>query len=266
MSDQELTSQAAGWVKEAMLLGLSNPDTIMDTPEARENVLGELTESWPRLMEKKEHKLRLSYGSRCARRLWYTHHKPEAASAVGPERVTFSMGDLWEVIAFWAVYGGLKHMNSKLQLDPESNQREVDLLGIKGHIDGLLTYEGEPTFLLDFKQTSKWVHRKWIQGRVPDPIWGYPMQAANYIEAMRSEGCDLKGFIWAAHLKDVGGYETGWATTEELAPYLKESATNLARALMDTPPARAGAHPHGTPCRGKARIYCPFYETCSNDS
>jgi len=234
----------------------------------------DLAEAWSRLGDRDGQRLRLSFGSRCARRLWYSAHRPEAAEPPNPEAfVGFSMGDWWELIAYNAIRTRLVLNNSDLEL--RDRGMEVIMDGIKGHIDGLV-YQKEPTknypnhkevrCVVDFKQTSKWVFRKWFEGRIPDELWGYRHQAANYLEAIRQQTGDAAdGFVWVVHLKDVNGFEVGWATTEELAPYLDESRDFFHKAKADTPPPRCEGFPGTAPCRGQSRKYCPFYNTCSND-
>ena len=231
----------------------------------------DLTEAWKRLSEREEPRLRLSFGSRCPRRMWYSHHKPETAIPPDPEAfVGFSMGDWWELIAYHAISSRL--LLNKSNLDLSMRGREVEMDGIKGHIDGLVSQRhesiehlfGGPSYVVDFKSTSKWVHRRWENG-MPDPTWGYLHQAANYMEALRQDGAEVEGFIWIVYLKDVGGFETGIASREQLAPYLTESRDFFEKAKADTPPPRCEGYPDSAPCRGKARVYCPFYTTCEND-
>ena len=221
----------------------------------------DLAEAWSRLSKRDEPRLRLSFGSRCARRMWYSEHRPEAAEPPNPEAfVGFSMGDWWELIAYNAIRTRLVLNNSDIALCLRGSEVQMD--GIKGHIDGVVVNNERPLAVVDFKQTGKWIYRKWFEGRIPDEVWGYRHQAANYIEALRQEGQEVEGFIWVVHLKDVNGFEVGWATTEELAPYLDESRDFFRKAKADTPPPRCEGFPGNAPCRGKTRTYCPFYTTC----
>jgi hypothetical protein len=263
LKDKPTVAELAGIIKDSMGKVLADPKSLT-TGEP----VAPMDNLWDRLQHREEPRLRMSFGAKCARQKWYQHHEPDKATSPGLARVSFSMGDLWEVIGFRALEEAVdKH--PRLSVPKEYAQQEltmnVDGHLIAGHTDGCLLWDGEPFVVLDFKQTGKWAFNKWEGKRIPPEVWGYRNQAANYMAALRNKGHNVQGFLWLVHLKDVNGFETGWATWDELKPYHKDSMDTFARAIQPHPPARCAGFPDAVPCAGKTRKYCPFFDHCSSD-
>lgn len=122
--------------------------------------------------------LRMSnLGSNCDRKLWYTVNAPQLAEPLPPEaHMKFLFGDiLEELILFLAKESG--H-------DVTRQQEEVDLYGIKGHIDGVI--DG---VLVDVKSASSYSYRKFKEGlRRGADTFGYLTQLGGYREALNKAG------------------------------------------------------------------------------
>lgn len=255
----ELSAQLKSWMTEVM----SDPEHLRSGEP-----VAPMQHLWERFTTNEDPKLRLSFGSKCARRQWYSHHRPNKADSPGMARFTFSMGDLWEVLGFRALEEAIEdHPHLDVPRDSAQGEVEIEVDGhaIVGHLDGFLTWDGEPFVAFDFKQTGKWPFSKWDHKRLPPEVWGYRHQAANYMAALRKQGHKIEGFLWLVHLKDVNGFEVGWATWDELRPYHLDAVNTYAVAMGDTPPARCAGFPDAVPCAGKARKYCPFFNHCSED-
>jgi hypothetical protein len=119
--------------------------------------------------------LRMSnLGTNCDRKLWYSLKKPELAEPLPPEaRMKFLFGDiLEELLLFLAEEAGHEVTNQ---------QEEVQLHGVKGHIDGVI--DG---VLVDIKSASSFSFRKFKEGlRKVSDNFGYLVQLGGYREARR---------------------------------------------------------------------------------
>lgn len=232
-----------------------------------------------RFFETQEHRLRLSFGSVCDRRLWYCEHEPaKGVAADGGARIKFAFGDLVEALVLSSLAGHMEKIKSHWQFDPEWTQPSLflpihdeagtPLKGITGSPDGLLTYKGAPYALIDSKGTTVWSWKKWDQYRVPDPMFGYRHQAANYTFA--EDVPDIMGFIWLVSILDnnnIKDYGVGWMTKRELQPYADDAHNRFARAItLTSPPPPCVADRNEPPCRAKTTIYCPFHEHCVKDA
>jgi hypothetical protein len=122
--------------------------------------------------------LRMSnLGTPCDRKLWYSVRAPELAEPLPPEaHMKFLFGDiLEELILFLAKESG--H-------DVTRQQEEVDLYGVKGHIDGVI--DG---VLVDVKSASSYSYRKFKEGlRRGADAFGYLTQLGGYREALNKTG------------------------------------------------------------------------------
>lgn len=119
-------------------------------------------------------RLRLSnLGSPCRRKLWYSCNVPELAERMpGATRIKFLIGHITEaVITFLAGLSGHTVTNQ---------QQEVELHGVKGHIDGLIDDE-----LVDVKSASPYSFTKFVNGITPDTdAFGYISQLGSYAKGL----------------------------------------------------------------------------------
>lgn len=125
--------------------------------------------------------LRLSNLGVPDRKLWYTINKPEWGEPLSPDaKIKFLFGDiLEELLLFLARAAG--H-------EVTDEQREVEVNGVKGHIDGLI--DGE---LVDAKSASSFSFKKFKSGGLAgDDPFGYISQLGAYGHALgQSKGAFL---------------------------------------------------------------------------
>lgn len=121
--------------------------------------------------------LRMSnLGTPCRRKLWYSINRPEKAEPLDPwTKIKFMFGDLCELfLLFLAREAGHTVQNE---------QREVNLNGVKGHIDCLV--DGE---LVDVKSASTYGFKKFKEnGLREDDPFGYLPQLFGYLEAEQDD-------------------------------------------------------------------------------
>ena len=217
-------------------------------------------------------KLRLSYGSDCKRRQFYSHYEGDkAVKKDGFTRLAaFSGGHVWEAVGLELLREGLK--GTEYGLYEPLVQAEVELDGIVGHPDGALTWQGKPAVILDFKNTSEFQFKAWDDDRIPDSMWGYPQQGGLYTLALE-EQFPCNGFIWPCMIKPdrANGYtprvEVGWMTRDEALGYGRNALSLLADVRDKggaVPPPRHHNYPKA-PCGSGKKAYCPFFEWCKPD-
>lgn len=225
-----------------------------------------------RFFEIQPARLRLSHGALCDRRHWYERHEPETSlPADGSTRIKFAFGDTLEALMLSSFGGHLEQLNGPWRLDPEWAQRALarTVCGeeVRGHPDGLLTWDGMPYAIIDSKNTAIWSWKRWEDGRRPDATWGYRHQAANYIAA--SGDPRIRGFLWLTGVLDnnnIKEYGVGWMTAEELAPYAADAERTYSIAITSTvPPLPVVPGRDAVPCRSKQSVYCRHYDHCIKD-
>jgi hypothetical protein len=125
--------------------------------------------------------LRLSnLGTECNRKLWLQKHRPDTAEPLSPQtRFKFLYGDiLEELVLFLAKVAG--HTVS-------SSQKEVQVNGVKGHIDSII--DGR---LVDVKSASPFSFQKFkSHGLEADDPFAYRVQLGSYLHASQ-DNPDLK--------------------------------------------------------------------------
>lgn len=117
--------------------------------------------------------LRLSnLGSPCNRKLWYSINKPDSGEKLAPEvHLKFLFGDILEELLLW-----LARLAGHEVTD---EQKEVNLNGVLGHIDGKI--DG---VLVDCKSASSYSFNKFEQGLHKDQdSFGYLVQLDSYLHA-----------------------------------------------------------------------------------
>ena len=198
--------------------------------------------------------LRMSNIGRPSRQLWYEHNLPSESSAPSPAtQVKFLYGHILEEIVLMLVRAAGHKVTDE--------QKEIDVRGIKGHIDCKI--DGE---VVDVKTASKIAFNKFREGRLrEDDPFGYMSQLAGYEEAEKSsEG----GFLVIN--KESG--ELCLYRPEELdKPNVSKQIQDVRKALkLATPPARCyESVPDGK--KGNMKLnrncnYCSYKFECHKDA
>jgi len=211
--------------------------------------------AWARPSERNsEFTLRMSNIGRPARQLWYEQNMPTESSGPTPStQIKFLYGHILEEILLMLVRAAGHKVTDE--------QKEVDVRGIKGHIDCKI--DGE---VVDVKTASKIAFNKFREGRLrEDDPFGYMSQLAGYEEAEKSsEG----GFLVIN--KESG--ELCLYRPEELdKPSITSQIQHTRKALkLATPPARCyESVPEGK--KGNMKLnrncnYCPYKFECYKDA
>lgn len=196
--------------------------------------------------------LRISnIGKPCSRELWYSINKPEVGEPLRPETYfKFLFGDVIEqlILLFARVSGH----------SVENEQKEVEVLGVKGSIDG--TIDGE---LVDVKSASSLSFKKFEEGiSDKNDSFGYRVQLGLYNYALGNEK--------PAHFIAVDK-QHGKITLDTHSPLPPDSVPTLvelrkASLANSTPPERAyGDEKEGESGNRKLGLicsYCAFKKAC----
>ena len=211
--------------------------------------------AWARPSERNsEFTLRMSNVGRPARQLWYEQNLPSQTSTASPSlQIKFLYGHLLEEILLMLVRASGHKVTDE--------QKEVDVKGVKGHIDCKI--DGE---VVDIKTASKFSFNKFREGRLrEDDPFGYLSQLAGYEEAEKSsEG----GFLVIN--KESG--ELCLYRPEELdKPNISTKIQSVKKSLkLTTPPPRCyESVPEGK--KGNMKLnrnctYCPYKFECYKDA
>lgn len=207
---------------------------------------------WTGTTPSKKGKLRMSnIGKPCTRALWYDINGDEKAERLTPQtKLKFIVGDIVESVILYLVKESGHTVTDQ--------QKEVELQGIKGHIDAVI--DGE---LVDVKSSSSYGMRKFKEGTLPqDDPFGYIGQISGYATALGK-----KSGTFLAFDKSAG----------ELAVYkhddIDDSNKKIKKVLSDTsqeePPERAfGTVPERGTKKAKLGIncsYCSHKQSCWED-
>ena len=198
--------------------------------------------------------LRMSNIGKPNRQLWYDmKSKAKTKSFSAPVQIKFLYGHiLEEVVLFLARLA---------EHEVTSEQKEVNVDGIKGHMDCMI--DGE---VVDVKTASGFAFKKFKDGTLPDDDpFGYMAQIAGYEE---NEGTNNGGFLT---LNKENGELTLFRPDELDKPNIKERIKLLREQLEeDTPPDKCYADvPDGKSGNMKlARgcVYCRHKFECHKDS
>lgn len=206
-----------------------------------------------RLSEKRQNDyLRLSnLGTPCRRKLWYSVCSPQLAEPLPPAtRIKFLFGDILEQLLLF-----LARAAGHLVTD---EQKEVEIAGVKGHIDGLI--DGE---LVDCKSASTYSFNKFKSHSLgDDDAFGYLTQLGSYGAALNS-----KRNHFLAIDKTLGHItlDTWEQPDVDYTQMVEDSRAMLAqdqppeRTFSDVPDGKSGNRKLGVACS-----YCPFKLTCWN--
>lgn len=199
-----------------------------------------------------EHKpaLRVSnLGTKCDRKLWYSINKPDLAEPLSPSaRLKFLFGDiLEEVLLFLARAAG--HT-------VEEEQAEVDVNGVKGHIDGVI--DGE---LVDVKSASTYGFRKFAEhGLVHSDDFGYLDQLGAYSYARGDKRAHFLAVDKTLGHLTLDTHESNGKDYDKLVEEKRamlKSPVPPNRAYEDEPDGRSGNRKLGIACS-----YCAFKRSC----
>lgn len=201
--------------------------------------------------------LRLSnLGTPCERKLWYSLNRPEWAEALSPSaKFKFLFGDIIEeVVLFLARAAGHK---------VEAEQAEVNLCGVKGHIDGFI--DGE---LVDVKSASSFSFNKFSNHTLAqDDAFGYRTQLDAYRVAVgdnpsalvkdRAHFLAVDKTLGHIALDTHGPMDVNYQQVVESKRAMLAWPTPPERGYQDVPEGASGNRKLGVACS-----YCPFKSRC----
>lgn len=231
--------------------GLLNDKDVHISEEAAASFGAEIANTIRDRLGNKTHtpELRLSnLGTVCKRKLWYAINRPELAEPLPPStRFKFLFGDILEsILLFLAGVAGHK---------VERRQEEVNVEGVKGHIDAIVDDE-----LVDCKSASSFSFRKFANGELRNnDSFGYITQLSAYAQGLgKTNGHFLVVDKTLGHLcldsHDLEGIPEG--TVESTRAFL-DRPTPPARAFSDEADGLSGNRKLGVACS-----YCPFKSDC----
>jgi len=119
-------------------------------------------------------RLRMSnIGKPCSRSLWYDINGDDEAESLSPQtRLKFMIGDIVEALVIY--------LAKEAGHSVTDQQAEIEMNGIKGHIDCVIDDE-----LVDIKSASSFAMKKFKNGTLPDDDpFGYISQISGYGNAL----------------------------------------------------------------------------------
>jgi len=199
--------------------------------------------------------LRMSNLGKPDRQLWYEFHDDGSKEVLEPHTLLkFLIGDIYEsVLLFLAKAAG--H-------DVTQEQAEVEINGIKGHIDAVI--DGH---VVDVKSASTYAFKKFKYGTLADDDpFGYIDQIGGYSTALGLPGAFLAGDKQNGHLAllQVPQQETEGLRIEERIEHLKEvvvSDKEPERCYEAVPDGLSGNLALSVGCS-----YCPHKFRCWADA
>lgn len=239
-----------GKLSEGKEFNLSDEDLDFTVDRIKDSL-----RSWARPSERNsEFILRMSNVGRPTRQLWYQQNMPTESSEPLPStQIKFLYGHILEEILLMLVRAAGHKVTDE--------QKEVEVRGVKGHIDCKI--DGE---VVDIKTASKFSFNKFREGRLAeDDPFGYMSQLAGYEEAEKSsEG----GFLVIN--KESG--ELCLYRPEELdKPNIVSKIQTAKKSLrLASPPPRCyESVPDGK--KGNMKLYrtctyCPYKFECYKDA
>lgn len=194
--------------------------------------------------------LRLSNaGTPCHRKLWYTVNVPQLAEKLdAPTRIKFLLGDITEeLVLFLARLAG--H-------EVEREQEEVEVAGVKGHIDAVV--DGE---LVDVKSASPYSFEKFKDGLTDETDgFGYRTQLGSYRTALqhkRAHFLAVNKVLGHLHLATEEDDGRDYERLVDEARRTVQSPEPPPRGYDDVPDGKSGNRKLGLQCS-----YCAFKDTC----
>lgn len=201
--------------------------------------------------------LRMSNLGKPSRQLWYEFH-PDAEmpkEELEPHtKLKFLIGHMYEeILLFLAKVAG--HEVSQ-------EQDEVDIKGIKGHIDAVI--DG---VVVDVKSASTYAFKKFKFGTLAeDDPFGYIDQIGSYMHALKKPGAFLAGDKQNGHLAllSIAPEDTEGERIEGRIDYLREMIKEEAPPERCYEPVADGASGNMALAIGCA--YCPHKFRCWSDA
>lgn len=195
-------------------------------------------------------RLRLSnLGKPCSRQLWMDVNASELGEKLhGSTRIKFLIGHIAEaVVLFLAKLAGHSVTDQ---------QREVNINGVKGHIDGLV--DGE---LVDVKSASPYSFAKFAAGLIPQSdAFGYLSQLGSYANAMRHPRAHflvMDKVLGKLHLDTHELPEVDYNAKVDATRAILSNATPPERGYEDEPEGASGNRKLCVSCS-----YCPYKFHC----
>lgn len=207
---------------------------------------------WFSSQEDKRPALRMSnIGKPCSRALWYEITAKVEGETYSPQtRLKFMFGDIAEAL--------ILYLAKEAGHTVEDQQREIEIDGIKGHLDAVI--DGE---LVDVKSASAYGMRKFKEATLPtDDPFGYISQISGYANALGKTSGTFLAF-------DKSSGELATYTHNDLENTSERIASVSADMARTEPPDRAfetvldrkdKRQKLGINCS-----YCSYKETCWAD-
>lgn len=227
-------------------------DRLDDLGRRLAKVIGETLSEGPR-----KPVLRMSkFGTNCDRRLWYDINTPSEAEPIEPwARYKFLYGHLLEELTLFLVEETGRNVTKR--------QHEVELHGVKGHIDAIV--DG---VLLDVKSANSRSFDKFKNHRLDyDDPFNYKSQLDLYSEALKDDpDLKVKGeYAFLAIDKELGHLvvDRYRKETRDWKRIIDDKRDMLGRpkppdrGFEDKPDGKSGNRTLGTECK-----YCPYKHTC----
>jgi CRISPR/Cas system-associated exonuclease Cas4 (RecB family) len=196
-------------------------------------------------------RFRLSQLKECLRQQWFEVNEPEPDADTEPPLITLGHYLKGRIFEDWFA-----------SLFPQAvRQYEVELHGIKGHIDLFIP----PDTVMEVKTTT-------TQSLAFVPSYDHIAQTKAYMAALRFMGVtEPKGFlIYIPADSPVQALNHIYPVTLSDAEFevLCQRAKTLIEAETEPPPIPAHYSPNKLPCSGivfNAPYRCPFFERCWNE-
>ena len=194
--------------------------------------------------------LRLSnIGTPCDRKLWYGIRHPELAEALPPAaRIKFLFGDILEELLLF-----LARQSGHTVTD---EQKEVEINGVKGHIDGKI--DGETA---DCKSASSYSFNKFADGlKEEEDSFGYLKQLGNYCYAEKEPRGHFLVIDKTLGKICLDTHDTPDIDYDKIVDDKREMLSKdapPARGYVDIAEGKAGNKKLGVVCS-----YCQFKEAC----
>jgi len=230
-------------------ISLSDEDVDKATDDINQAI-----KQWARPSERnKTFTLRMSNVGKPARQLWFENKKPMESNITSSNQIRFLYGHILEAVAI---------MLAKMAgYNVTDEQKEVEVDGVKGHIDCKINGE-----VVDIKTASRMSFDKFKKGTVAeDDPFGYLGQLSGY---EKSEGTSEGGFLVVS--KDSGElcfYQPDSLDKINISNRIKYLKSGME---LDTPPEMCyDPVPEGT--KGNMKLprqcsYCSYKYECHKDS
>ena len=197
-------------------------------------------------------RLRLSAIGRTDRKLWYEINDPIKRKETASLRMRFFYGHLLEAI--------LLYLAKESGHDVQDKQREVELEGVKGHIDAVI--DGA---LIDVKSASDYSFKKFKEKKLlnSDPF-GYIAQISAYMQSLNLE----EGGFLAINKNNgdiclMGMDELMTINASDRVKHVKKMVKKdiPERCFEDIPDGQSGNRIIGKDC-----VFCDYRERCWSDA